>query len=225
MKALSGVYVGICWIFLVVNWKNLWIVQSTCFGQEIRFPHWKRWCEWNTQFKTDVRRFIRGEHGQLSSFATRLCGRYVWPFVDLLTQTHLTWLMNLWNWVSLNCIRSDNLWLFCCSVTIGFILLGSGVLGWHIRFFFSFSYNAVVENSSLYVGLWWQWRHVCRWARNPILFQSCHSTLWLHTYGPCELQVFHLVLPQRHQWSIGKETLNPTQWDNINLRKVLLIWF
>jgi hypothetical protein len=62
--------------------------------------------------------------------------------------------MNLWNWVSLNCIRSDNLWLFCCSVTIGFVLLRSGVLAWHIRFFFSFSYNAVVENSSLYVGLW-----------------------------------------------------------------------
>ncbi len=136
MKALSGVRVGICSVFLVVNWKNLWIVQSTCFGQEIRFPHWKRWCEWNTQFKTDVRRFIRGEHGQLSSFATRLCGRYVWPFVDLLTQTHLMSLMNLWNWVSLNCIRSDNLWLFCCSVTIGFVLLRSGVLSWHIRFFF-----------------------------------------------------------------------------------------
>lgn len=29
------------------------------------------------QYKTDVRRFMRGEPGQLSSFATRLCGRYV----------------------------------------------------------------------------------------------------------------------------------------------------
>ncbi|CAK9268960.1 unnamed protein product [Sphagnum jensenii] len=47
-------------------------INGVC--KEIRFPHWKRWCEWNTQFKTDVRRFIRGEHGQLSSFATRLCG-------------------------------------------------------------------------------------------------------------------------------------------------------
>lgn len=43
--------------------------------QDVTFPHWKRWCEWNLQFKIDVRRFLRGEPDQLSEFATRLCGR------------------------------------------------------------------------------------------------------------------------------------------------------
>lgn len=42
--------------------------------KDVTFPHWKRWCEWNTQYKIDVRRFLRGEPDQLSSFATRLCG-------------------------------------------------------------------------------------------------------------------------------------------------------
>ncbi|KAL5995863.1 hypothetical protein ACLOJK_025935 [Asimina triloba] len=41
--------------------------------KEIRFPHWKRWAEMNTNFCHDVRNFIRGE-GLLSDFATRLCG-------------------------------------------------------------------------------------------------------------------------------------------------------
>lgn len=35
------------------------------------------------QYKTDVRRFMRGEPGQLSSFATRLCGRYVLSLKEL----------------------------------------------------------------------------------------------------------------------------------------------
>eukprot|EP00249_Psilotum_nudum_P016568 c25886_g1_i3 orf=55-2838(+) len=38
------------------------------------FPHWKRWCEWNGLFRDDIRRFLRGDKGQLSRFATRLCG-------------------------------------------------------------------------------------------------------------------------------------------------------
>jgi len=42
--------------------------------KDTAFPHWRRWCQWNMQYKTDVRRFLRGEPGQLSSFATRLCG-------------------------------------------------------------------------------------------------------------------------------------------------------
>lgn len=35
------------------------------------------------QYKTDVRRFMRGEPGQLSSFATRLCGRYLLSLKEL----------------------------------------------------------------------------------------------------------------------------------------------
>ncbi|KAJ7541638.1 hypothetical protein O6H91_10G068100 [Diphasiastrum complanatum] len=42
--------------------------------KEMVFPHWRRWSELNYSFCDDVRRFVRGEKGQLSSFATRLCG-------------------------------------------------------------------------------------------------------------------------------------------------------
>ncbi|KAK3023076.1 hypothetical protein RJ639_043091 [Escallonia herrerae] len=42
-------------------------------SEDIRFPHWKRWAEVNTNFCTDVRNFLRGE-GLLSNLATRLCG-------------------------------------------------------------------------------------------------------------------------------------------------------
>ncbi|KAL2634299.1 hypothetical protein R1flu_005778 [Riccia fluitans] len=46
----------------------------TRFEKSLTFPHWKRWCEWNTAFRNDVRRFLRGETGLLSRFATRVCG-------------------------------------------------------------------------------------------------------------------------------------------------------
>ncbi|CAL5193625.1 unnamed protein product [Lathyrus oleraceus] len=41
--------------------------------KEIRFPHWMRWAEINTNFRSDVRNFLRGE-SLLSNLATRLCG-------------------------------------------------------------------------------------------------------------------------------------------------------
>ncbi len=34
----------------------------------------ERWSEWNGQYRDDVRRFWRGDHGMLGPFATRLCG-------------------------------------------------------------------------------------------------------------------------------------------------------
>ena len=37
------------------------------------FPS-ERWCEWNGKYRDDVRRFWRGESGQLGAFATRLSG-------------------------------------------------------------------------------------------------------------------------------------------------------
>ena len=37
------------------------------------FPN-ERWSEWNGRFRDDVRRFWRGDAGQLSALATRLCG-------------------------------------------------------------------------------------------------------------------------------------------------------
>ncbi|KAG0562914.1 hypothetical protein KC19_9G182500 [Ceratodon purpureus] len=58
---------------------NVKVIADMCspingVSKDVTFPHWKRWCEWNTQFKIDVRRFLRGEPDQLSRFATRLCG-------------------------------------------------------------------------------------------------------------------------------------------------------
>lgn len=41
--------------------------------KETRFPHWMRWAEINTNFRNDVRNFLRGE-SLLSNLATRLCG-------------------------------------------------------------------------------------------------------------------------------------------------------
>lgn len=46
----------------------------TRISKDLPFPHWKRWCLWNNKYRDDVRQFIRGDKGQLSSFATRLCG-------------------------------------------------------------------------------------------------------------------------------------------------------
>ena len=37
------------------------------------FPS-ERWCEWNGKYRDDLRRFWRGDHGQLGAFATRLAG-------------------------------------------------------------------------------------------------------------------------------------------------------
>lgn len=42
--------------------------------KDTAFPHWRRWCLWNSRYRDDVRQFMRGDKGQLSSFATRLCG-------------------------------------------------------------------------------------------------------------------------------------------------------
>lgn len=42
-------------------------------AKEVRFPHWTRWAEINTNFCNDVRNFLRGEN-LLSNLATRLCG-------------------------------------------------------------------------------------------------------------------------------------------------------
>ncbi|OAE34796.1 hypothetical protein AXG93_2528s1620 [Marchantia polymorpha subsp. ruderalis] len=43
-------------------------------SKSLPFPHWRRWCELNSLFRNDARRFLRGDIGELSSFATRLCG-------------------------------------------------------------------------------------------------------------------------------------------------------
>eukprot|EP00897_Mesotaenium_endlicherianum_P008367 jgi/Mesen1/7559/ME000392S06818 len=40
----------------------------------LTFPNWGRWQEFNRRFRDDVRRFARGEPGQLSSLATRFFG-------------------------------------------------------------------------------------------------------------------------------------------------------
>jgi isoamylase len=38
------------------------------------FPAYKRWSEWNGQYRDDVRRFIRGDPGMKPAFASRLSG-------------------------------------------------------------------------------------------------------------------------------------------------------
>lgn len=38
------------------------------------FPHFGAWAEWNGKYRDCVRRFIKGDSGVLSDFATRLCG-------------------------------------------------------------------------------------------------------------------------------------------------------
>lgn len=38
------------------------------------FPSWGRWAEWNGHYRDDVRRFLRGDTGMVSAFATRLMG-------------------------------------------------------------------------------------------------------------------------------------------------------
>ncbi|KAK9829065.1 hypothetical protein WJX72_003715 [[Myrmecia] bisecta] len=38
------------------------------------FPNWDTWGEWNGRFRDDVRRFIKGDAGMKSAFATRLAG-------------------------------------------------------------------------------------------------------------------------------------------------------
>lgn len=39
-----------------------------------QFPSWSRWAEWNSKFRDDIRRFVRGDSGMVSVLATRLCG-------------------------------------------------------------------------------------------------------------------------------------------------------
>jgi isoamylase len=38
------------------------------------FPHWGRWAEWNGQYRDDIRRFVKGDPGQVPLLATRLMG-------------------------------------------------------------------------------------------------------------------------------------------------------
>jgi glycogen operon protein len=45
---------------------GLWQVGS--------FPAWGRWAEWNSLFRDDVRRFVRGDAGVTGALATRLAG-------------------------------------------------------------------------------------------------------------------------------------------------------
>jgi len=52
------------------------IAEAWDFGgayQVGRFPG-RRWAEWNSEFRDDVRRFWRGDRGMTGAFATRLCG-------------------------------------------------------------------------------------------------------------------------------------------------------
>jgi isoamylase len=39
-----------------------------------KFPNWDRWAEWNGMYRDDIRRFIKGDTGMKSSFATRVAG-------------------------------------------------------------------------------------------------------------------------------------------------------
>lgn len=38
------------------------------------FPNWDVWAEWNGKYRDDVRRFVRGDAGMKSAFATRVAG-------------------------------------------------------------------------------------------------------------------------------------------------------
>lgn len=38
------------------------------------FPAWGRWAEWNGKFRDDVRRWVKGDEGMVSAFASRLLG-------------------------------------------------------------------------------------------------------------------------------------------------------
>ena len=38
------------------------------------FPAWQRWAEWNSKFRDDIRRYVRGERGLAGLLATRLAG-------------------------------------------------------------------------------------------------------------------------------------------------------
>lgn len=50
------------------------------------FPSWGVWAEWNGKYRDAVRRFIKGTDGQVSEFATRLCGSQ-----DLYGHERLPW--------------------------------------------------------------------------------------------------------------------------------------
>eukprot|EP00899_Mesostigma_viride_P006091 jgi/Mesvir1/15483/Mv20019-RA.2 len=49
-------------------------IQHDGTYEEDAFPHWGRWLERNTKFRTDVRCFVRGDMSMLSGLATRLSG-------------------------------------------------------------------------------------------------------------------------------------------------------
>ena len=39
-----------------------------------KFPNWDRWGEWNGIYRDDLRRFMKGDAGMKSAFATRVSG-------------------------------------------------------------------------------------------------------------------------------------------------------
>lgn len=39
-----------------------------------KFPNWDKWAEWNGKYRDDIRRFIKGDAGMKTTFATRLSG-------------------------------------------------------------------------------------------------------------------------------------------------------
>jgi isoamylase len=40
-----------------------------------KFPNWDRWGEWNGIYRDTARRFLKGDPGLKSQFASSLCGR------------------------------------------------------------------------------------------------------------------------------------------------------
>ncbi|CAN6892830.1 unnamed protein product [Brassica oleracea var. botrytis] len=52
---------------------DCWNPRDIKMPKEVKFPHWKRWAEFNTRYCRDVRNFVSGR-GLLSDLATRVCG-------------------------------------------------------------------------------------------------------------------------------------------------------
>ena len=46
-----------------------------------KFPNWDRWGEWNGIYRDTARRFLKGDPGLKSQFASSLCGRCVFVVV------------------------------------------------------------------------------------------------------------------------------------------------
>ena len=52
-----------------------------------KFPNWDRWGEWNGIYRDTARRFLKGDPGLKSQFASSLCGRCVSSFVIIFIRT------------------------------------------------------------------------------------------------------------------------------------------